>query len=989
MTRLVALVLLMVFQGVVGMAAPVEQRRGPRPTESVFLEGAGDSTKKKDAELIKVMEGLRALLKMEPVGDKRDSLLLADAAAALALSRSMRLNQAPRHAKKAKELEARYSKIALNDASEVLKGKPTLGSRSRALYYSGLALSNLNDFAGAQKKYQEALVLHPQAEYAPAMALLTAEASFDGEKYTEAIQQYRRFFHRFSDSQKAIAIYKTAWSYINLKKLDLAEKSFLLLVGKKWAGAFAEDCIKDLAYVMTQHRAEADVIEFAARNFVGRTALRLDVLTATYKSFQGQSRTRKYPVLYAEIMRLETDPAKKLSLAIANLKGQQRDYASAEPYREFRDLRARMNEARIEASSPQFDKISAELEPEIQTLIASYGSTFTGKTKTPESMPKSEMARRLVDLLGFHVEYFPTSADRATSYGLMLEVCDATKDTDCVYKTGHRILADGGMSKMHRQARLALLALLDASKEKRHRDELIVQLQAFHRDHVGDPQWVALTKRLSALHNEDKNFAASIPLLEKLAELENTSEARYRLLWALFESGRHEEVVAKAVANKNDKFGKDSKSLVREAHLRLASQKAEAGDFGAYEAHVKGYLSLDPEPEKGDVVFRDYLVRSLERKQVDRVHASIMKLPAKKRFGGSYRTVASRLLDAHLKTGRFQQANELVGAALEKGADAERSMDWFQARLGSNRPLNRTELKQLSSASPQLSSYVVGVLTLAQPMRAVDHLRSLKTLTLAERKLFLLALQASAERWDPLIEKRDLKKLGDVAPADLRENEITKTEKSVAAIKFPAAAVSAEKATALLQKIAESTRKTRTGVARDLKDRLPPAQTRILAVVAALEDRVARSILDSPMPKGLSEADATEYRRGIESLAKEFSDQAEEYRKLSKAVEDKLIETDEEKKRLLAPIDLQHLPSVRPDIEPYLQTLVAAGNPTGALVALDRWKNLGEVAVKDYYTLRARVLLSISSSRFMKEYVYGELKAADQASIVAQWRISQ
>ena len=964
-------------------------RARPKTTSSVVLESSGDAAKKSEAELIKVIQGVETLLKVERNEAKRDTLLMSESGAALALSRSYRL-KADSDAK-SKANERRYSQLALRNSDAVIKSKSASAmTKARAHYYAGLALTNLNDANGAQKRFIESLNLYPQADYAPAMSLMIAETSFDQEKYKDAIAQYRILFSRLTDGQKAIAVYKTGWSYINLQSFELAEKSFLLLAGKKWAGGFAEDSIKDLAYVMTQHRNETNVIEFAARHFGGNAALKAEVLTAVYKTFQAQSRTNKMPVLYSELMRTETDPAKRLLLVISNMRAQRRDYASMETFREFQDLRGRIRDGKIAPDSPIFAKIITELEPEIQSLIKSFGETFSGKTKTPEPIEKGDMGRFLQELLEFHLAYFPKSNDRATSYGLVLTVCEELKDTQCTYRVSKQVLAEEPLAALHRRARLVLLASLETlssqSKDRKFRDEFIQRLTAFYNDMPKDQQWLPLTKRLTALMNEDKNFVASIPILQRLNDVEKTSEARYRLLWALFETERYDEVVGSVEPLSNDKFGQDSKSLIREAHLRLAAQKGKTDDFSAYETHVKGYLATSPDQQKADVVYRDYLTRLLERKQFDRVHAAVQQLTPAKRLAPEYKSVTQRLVDAHIKAGRFNLVTETIGTEIPKEAAKDFDMDWFQSSLASGRELKPADFARIGASEPSVRTYVLGVLTLTQPLIAIDYFRQAKTLSATELKLFLLALQMKAERWDPDFEPQDLKRLGDVVPPDLRASGTTKSEKAMAAIKFPDAMVSAKQATKMTQGIAEGTRKVRPSVIEDLKGKLPHVQVRILASAISLEERVAKMILNSPVPKELSDDQVAEYRTGIGELAKEFSNQADEYKKLVQAIDEKTQANSEEKKKLVAPLELDSIPRVRPEIEAIVQPLVDGRNATAALVVLDRWKNLNEIDETDYYTLRARLLVSSNPSQFMKEYVHGELLGSKQGALMDKWR---
>src|SRR5207237_1413685 len=128
---------------------------------------------------------------------------------------------------------------------------------------------------------------------------------------------------------------------------------------------FAEDSKRDMAYVMIEHRDERGILAFTATEFTQQPSLRADVLTEAYKIYQSQSGTVRHPLLFNELMRIETDPAKKLRIVISNVRAQQRQYASMEPFREYLDLRQRMKEMSAGPESPVFTKISTELEVEM------------------------------------------------------------------------------------------------------------------------------------------------------------------------------------------------------------------------------------------------------------------------------------------------------------------------------------------------------------------------------------------------------------------------------------------------------------------------------------------------------------------------------------------------------------------------------------------------------------------------------------------------
>jgi TolA-binding protein len=962
-------------------AAIAAAKKGPRATSDQIIRGADESTKKSDHDLLVMIKGFRFLLKNEEPSPKRDHLLLANASAELALARNYRLRPKPTEEDKTNEhkfLEATYK-----DSYEILKS-PTANqdSKSRGMYYSGLALIDLGRGKEAENLFTDAIRMKPTAEYAPSMALYLGEAKFDQELYKDAIVQYAQFFKRFNKSQKALSIYKTAWCYINLQKPDLAEKNFLLLAGKKWAGNFGTDSIADLAFVMGEHRSEPDILQYTAQVFPRESAIRTEVLTAVYKYYQSSSGTHEHPAMFAELMRIEKDPAKRLLLVISNLRGVQRNYAAMEPYRQFLDLKKRMQNDHVNPGSDVMKRVSPELEPIIEQLVRSYADTFSGKTKTPEKIERADMSKILIDLLWFHTTYFPKSEDRAASYETWMDVCRDLKDFACSYQVSRYVMKEPSLEKLHAHAKLEWLAALDGLKDTKpaYRAEYLQGLRQFHAEMPNDPQWLMLTKRLTILLNEDKNFKESIPVLKEIDDREKTTESRYRFLWALFEAQQFEDVTS-AGASGNDKFAEDSKKLVREAHLRIASQKIEKNDFSGYEQHVNSYIAENGNNEKTEMVRRDYLNRSLDHGDVTRSNQYLLALPAEKRFNNQNKTLMNRTVDQYIKTGQFEPAHKLLVKGAKLGQYKDYEFDWYQTILGINRSLTKSEFQSVKDSNSKIQTYVIGVLTITHPEATMYYFQQQTTLNTKDKHLLLLSYQMSQQSWTPKLGPKARELLGNVAPADLKEADLSKSEQDIRKIQIPNEAVPEKR----VAKIAEDTRQTRKRIQKDLEAaKSPKVQKRIILAAQALEESVGKMISDSPMPPNLTEEQQTAYKNGIQELANEFINQAAEYKKLSATLDQKVDGDDKERQRRIAKIDpASEVPSG--DMKKVLEQLLDQKNFAGALVVIDRASSLNTIKPEEFHIYRSWILLTAHPTDFMKEYVRGELIEAKQDALLQKW----
>ena len=162
-------------------------------------------------------------------------------------------------------------------------------------------------------------------------------------------------------------------------------------------------------------------------------------------------------------------------------------------------------------------------------------------------------------------------------------------------------------------------------------------------------------------------------------------------------------------------------------------------------------------------------------------------------------------------------------------------------------------------------------------------------------------------------------------------------------------------------------------------------QKRILTTAQNLEEKVAALITNSPIPKGLAADQLEQYKGGIESLAKEFSDQAGEYKKLLAKI-DEQVEKENADKRPIYGLDVANWSPPKHAAQSVLESLMEKKNFVGALITLDRFKRAGQMKDEEYYAWRVKIILTHAQSEFTKEYLHGELVNAKQESVIAQWR---
>ena len=957
-----------------------------------ILEDTFAGWKKTEADLVSALARVDAALGAEKDEAKRESLSIAKAGNAVALARLQFLGRAA--GDPASEAERKNLQTAIESAQAIFKAaSASPANKSRALYYSGLAHLMLDDVVGARGSFSESVKLAPQADYAFNISLLMAEISFRQGGYREAIGQFRAIYSKLTPKRRALALYRTGLSYLKLKDLKLAEKSFEMLAGKSWAGPLSARAARALGQTIALRLSEPEIVELAARQYADNPQLRFDVLVGAYEGFLQKSQTGRASILHAELMRVQKDPTERIFVVITGMKAKSRAHASVAAFREFRELKRRLSEGGIKPGAPEFEKIASRLEPGLRGLIKSYADTFSGQVKNPEPLTKDQVGRLLVEAIEFRVSYYPKSPDRPAAFGKALDVCEEMKDSVCVDRLGQRILAEESLSGIHRRARLSQIAALEklaaGAKDRQYRDKLIAALTTFSKEFAKDLEWLPTTQRLTTVLLEDKRYAEAIPLLQAMDFIEGSSASRHRLLSALFETERYEEIAAFTDPLADDKPGKDSKLLVREAHLRLAKKKAEAVDVAGYETHVKGYLGTAPEPERANEVLLAYMKYLGEKSHPDRLLAAVQMVPMADRASPAFMSFTRLAADSLLKEAKFQEVVDLLGEASSSAAPKELVAKRYLAFVAMKRELKPADDAKIRALDRSAQDHLLSLLALTQPDAAISFLRRAKKFSEADQSLYLLSRQVQSERWDPNLDKDDRQRLEKILPPELRWNGVTTAEKAIAAIKFPAIRLPAAKSSKknpktsskALDDVLKKVRLTRRQVTQDLKEKLPYVQLRVLAVATALEeDAAAAASQGSDGVPAIDEDSGTEPKPT--GAAKEFLVQAEEYKRLAEEIDRHLQESNKATESLSSVLEAPSAPNVRPELEAKLAPLMESKSFTAALIVLDKMKELGELTPAEYHTHRARVLLKMSSSLFMKEYIRKELLASNQGGLI-------
>ncbi|MBX3018385.1 MAG: hypothetical protein KF767_10875 [Bdellovibrionaceae bacterium] len=957
--------------------AKVVRKKPGRVVQADLLISQGELSSKSTKELISMIKGFQTLIKSERNPEKRAKLTLSEAGTYLALSGAYRAKDKLTAVEKKNERDANR-KVVTSLGPVLAAGGLAPAQRSRAAYYMGLAHLNLNDENAAAESFRQAIDIDPQANYGQALSLFLAEQSFEKDRYQDSLDIFQRHFKKYNDSQKTLAIYKMAWCYVNLNNLDQAEKHFLMIAGKEAAGPFGYDALKDLAYVVTLHRGETDIIQFAKTNFKDDRDSQGEFLVQVYGFFQTQSSTKRKPELLAELTKIEKDPVKRLQILVSTLRGSQREYAATEPYNEFITIRDEIEKIGWKPGLARWGEMANDLEQELFHLIRAHVDTLNGKIKTAENIEPGVVTDRLVQALFFHISYYQASRERENSYMLWIKVCEEQKKHKCALEVSNRIMEDSKTgANLRKAAQMSRLRALDnlVPENASLKPQLRQSLETFIADRKPDADWALVAKRLVGLQQDEKKFDDAAALAAKIHQFEQTTESFYRQQFARFQAEQYFDVANADFKLTQDKFSEDARALAREANLKLAQKNLAGNKFEDYAKNVSEFLKSNPDAEKADVARKNLIEQLLERKMFDQASGELMNVPAARR-AKAYGAQIQGLAQYHLRKGEFAKAIAMTqdyAASPQKGV---LELAFASATVGLNGGAG------LSIKDTKAREYIFGVWALTLPENLIKELSAQAPRNENEKKLLLLALQVDQKRLDPVVPAKLKGALRGVYDGPVAPAGASKALKDLAKITFPTAKTSKAKYETQAQTAAEKVRGLRTRVVKDLEGRAPNEQIEILKAAEKAEERTADVLEKAPLPDGLAKAQVAEYKAAIAELAGEFTKQAAEYRKIAAGVEKNAAASPASP---LAFPALDRWPTPKGEATDVVADLLKKKQYAGALIALDQWKTEG-LAGGAYFELRTRILFSQPANPGLARYVASELNELGQKDLFEKWK---
>ena len=935
-----------------------------------------------DPKVLKVrIDSFTALLKTARSPAEKGKFLIARSV--LLLQRARMIADKSQTAEK--ELVPEDAAVAFGEAADNAESAmaiKTLDRKDRAYahYLAALGYIGLNEKDKAATVLHEALKIVPDAAYSGSIVLFLGEHYYDKEQHKDAVRILKDHMAKLSVQEKAFARYRMAWCYIGLQELGLAEEMFISLIKDPNAGIAGRDAVKELAYVSVQTRNEAGVVSLGNTLFLTEPAKKAEFLSSAWSNLQRLDEGKPNSLVFTELMRMADGPDKRIQLWLEEIRANRRPYASKRHFSGLWAIHRELNGLKPEQQKVSLASTGDEILIETEQLIRSFADTYAKKVYNKERIGKKSVAEAMRALFAIHAKYFPDGKNRPAVFALWMSTCLDEQDWECAYRTARVVLTEAKLAPIAEQGHVCQIISLDqlAKADKNYQPKLVQALERY-TSKEDNARWVEFSKLLTDIYAKSNNFDKAIPLLEKLNAREADEGSFHRLQMARFLGGRYKDVI-KAQPPANVEVKEQLLDLVRESSLKLAQESQGAGEgFGEFESNIERFLTLNKDKNKEAIVLGDYIKKLVDRGQLEKAATKIGEMPPQKRGSSDFGPLTSMVSIRLLRKGQFKEANALVTNG-GRPISAKHQYDSVLARLGSNQTIG---LKELDELKKDKRDYVLGVLALSRPKAVIAYFEQKKRPDPDLKKLAYLALQIQSQRTDPELSeamKKQLKGL-DVIEA----SGLSAVEKMAAKIEFPSKGAPPERATAILQKAIPKVRDSRKLVPASLKDKPPEVQARILETVAKLEERMAVSVEKSPLPKGLPENQKALYLEGLAKAAVEFREQAEDYRKAVASVEQMGKDSG-----LIAPerapastLDKWAWPdaNAREGVLSHLRE----GNLTATLILLDLQRASGELSDDSYFKFRTGALLLLKSPA-MNNYVFQELRAAGQMTLVEMWK---
>ncbi len=877
------------------------------------------------------------------------------------------------------------AKKTLEDLQKFSKEKP---KRLGSIYYLlGMIEYEYEHYDKVRDYFILSIKLDSKNPLATTMALMVGELDYDHDRYAEAIKSYQWLYRVMNPHEKALADYKTGWCYIGLNDFENAKKYLIRVVKVNGEVSFVEDSLRDLAFLVGQKDDEMQTIRFGVENF-SDLGYRAKFYFHSLSYYLQRDKKKSRQPLFVELLAVEKDPLQRARILALKVSYERREYPTVEAYKAIAEMDNQIKTMDAPLKEKFFFQEGPNLEDNSEAIIKNFVDAYTGRLNMPEKLTKDYIVTALKKLIEIHLRLFPNSSKQDQIYSLWMDACYDTKDISCLQQLNPIFKAKSEKIKafegLHTILEIKVLTLVDKNYEKDpelHEVELLRLIQEFVKEHPDHPENIKLIRKSTALMLKKELFKEALPQLEMLQRIEPTDDNLHKLLFSRFKLGMYNEVVNHPGVEKSK--NKQVLDVYREASLILAQKSLEGNNFDNYEKNLKMFLASNPDQQKAILAYTDYFDRLIKAQKYDSFMKEWRAVASPTKDMKEFLPVRSNALSSMRADGYF-----VDDAALQKPSkDENLNFNILVYHRALNKPLLKPEFKEIRSLSAQKRNYIYNLVMLTHPKQIIDLLNEQKRLDEDEKRILYTAYLIQRGHDHFSFTEAQQKLLKGIIPKKNAPTEKSKLFAEFGKVPAPKSTWSAKRYNSQVEQMVAHTRSIRKKIAKEIgkisvKDKMAMLQNAI-----DLEKSTADSIRKSPLPPGLTDPQKVEYENALGNVAKEYENQADEFNKSKTEIDAKnQVEEEDAAKNHLPQVALEKLPEPpAPSRFPLAQELFRK-NPTSALVFWDAQLTDKKITEETYYEGRVRLLLQIAVHQSMRDFIFSELKAANQEALIAKWK---
>jgi hypothetical protein len=833
------------------------------------------------ADLVFTFKAISTLIKKEKEPGRRTVLLLNRAKIFYMLGQSSYLAQ--KSTVQVGPKARRYFDLGKLDAKAVLQ-IPTLSplQRIEAIIVTGLVEIYLGREPTGVALFESAYKLDPGSRWAAWTGLYIGEYQFENSQFSDAKTWYLRIVQQGSGHEKKLALYKLAWTEINLRRPDEAEKIFMSLVRQDPNDSWGRDSARDLAVLISGKRSPKEILSITNSLF-GKLEQGRDFLKLVNTLLYDRGQTADAMIMTEHLLATEKNPQEVIKLKLLRLRANARGFASKKHADLYVDLVLTMEKIGVMKNKKVFDFYKEDLHYETMALMAAYVDTFSNRIKTPEKFSRQEIGVILTKIYPIYEKYFPTSPKLPQVMEIWMDTCIEIQEDRCAIAVASRITGRPILKPIHQRVRFETIAAFERllSKKQAKPEELLTALQDYESYHPQAKDIETLRNRQVDLNVIIDDKEKALRVMESIYKDFPSKVALSRLQALRFKYNRFDSIVQEKgiPAFENEEIVE----FRRNAILKLAEQSKEANRFRRVSELVDLFAATKPAPQRVVSVKQEFLKFLVQLEEADFMLEWIAREGPSAFSQPDYRGHITDMENHILWKGDFSRLLKFDELNPKKDGKIIYRMTLSKLAIGDS-----NWMANLSRVTEEEREYFESVALFQYPKEIRRYLEGSKKLSDDEKALLLFTYRIAYDNQTPEDGSGLERKLGSLYPVEWKEKKVSKASSTSCfnEIDWPKTREAEATFTQKLQLSVAKHQQCKKVLEKDMGNAaIPIREKEDLAEEAEdLERSIEKLILKSPRPAGLTPEQNLEYDKGIAGLAKNYADQANEFSKLREKI---------------------------------------------------------------------------------------------------------